>query len=413
MNALLPKDARLYVRDFPNGIFTCSGRHDYGSLGIMHNRPAFVEEKRLLGRFAKEFELVYKRFLDLQKAEAQAREAQIETALEKVRSRTMAMQRSEELTDAASLVFHQIEELGIHQWGNAFQLWDDDMKTVTSWTCTQGVESLKSRIPATEDPVMINIVKAAQRGDTLYVEEMGGKALENHYKSLTSLPVLKEVFEMLAKDGFTPPKFQVFHAAYFSYGYILFITHEPCPEAHDIFKRFATVFEQTYTRFLDLQKAEEQAREAQIEAALERLRSRTMAMHKSEELTEVALLLFQQTKSLGVNTFGAGFNIWNKEEKVCTSWMSAHDDIISEPMEIPLTEDPIWIKFYESRINGEDFWVKEVGGKELAEHYRYFQTLPAGADNKKNLLSQASPVPTVSGQSCCQFCSWQPDVYHF
>ena len=38
-------------------------------------------------------------------------------------------------------------------------------------------------------------------------------------------------------------------------------------------KRFGKVFEQTYTRFLDLQKAEAQAREAQIEAALERVRS--------------------------------------------------------------------------------------------------------------------------------------------
>ena len=58
------------------------------------------------------------------------------------------------------------------------------------------------------------------------------------------------------------------------------------------FKRFAKVFEQTYTRFLDLQKAEEQAREAQVEVALERVRARTMAMHKSEELAETAHVLF-------------------------------------------------------------------------------------------------------------------------
>ena len=45
--------------------------------------------------------------------------------------------------------------------------------------------------------------------------------------------------------------------------------------------RFAAVFEQTYTRFLDLQKAESQAREAQIEAALERVRSQSMGMQNS------------------------------------------------------------------------------------------------------------------------------------
>ena len=55
------------------------------------------------------------------------------------------------------------------------------------------------------------------------------------------------------------------------------------------FKRFANVFEQTYTRFLDLQKAEAQAREAQIELALERVRARTMAMQNSDELSETVI----------------------------------------------------------------------------------------------------------------------------
>ena len=48
-------------------------------------------------------------------------------------------------------------------------------------------------------------------------------------------------------------------------------------EASIFFRRFAKVFEQTYTRFLDLQKAEAQARESQIQLALERVRARTMA----------------------------------------------------------------------------------------------------------------------------------------
>ena len=40
----------------------------------------------------------------------------------------------------------------------------------------------------------------------------------------------------------------------------------------DILKRFSKVFDQAYIRFIDLEKAEAQAREAQIEAALERVK---------------------------------------------------------------------------------------------------------------------------------------------
>ncbi|MBK7379014.1 MAG: hypothetical protein IPJ03_08415 [Ignavibacteriales bacterium] len=61
-----------------------------------------------------------------------------------------------------------------------------------------------------------------------------------------------------------------------------------------------------------MQKAEAQAREAQIEAALERVRSRTMGMQKSDELKDAAILLFQQIKTLGVETGSCGFNIWEK-----------------------------------------------------------------------------------------------------
>ena len=66
-------------------------------------------------------------------------------------------------------------------------------------------------------------------------------------------------------------------------------------EDNNIFKRFTNVFEQAYTRFLDLQKAEA-GRKAKIEAALERVRSRSMAMHKSEELRSVVDTLYGEFK---------------------------------------------------------------------------------------------------------------------
>jgi hypothetical protein len=86
------------------------------------------------------------------------------------------------------------------------------------------------------------------------------------------------------------------HAIFFSQGYLFIISNEALPEYHEIFKRFGAIFQQTYTRFLDLQKAEAQARESQIQLALERVRARTMAMQKSDELSETVFILFQQFK---------------------------------------------------------------------------------------------------------------------
>ena len=48
--------------------------------------PPPAEMESILHKMATAFDLAYKRFLDLQKAEAQAREAKIEVALERVRA---------------------------------------------------------------------------------------------------------------------------------------------------------------------------------------------------------------------------------------------------------------------------------------------------------------------------------------
>jgi len=60
-------------------------------------------------------------------------------------------------------------------------------------------------------------------------------------------------------------------------------------------------------------------RELAIEAALERVRARTMSMQHSDELKDAAALLFQQAKALGVPAYSCGYNIWEKDEKEFTS----------------------------------------------------------------------------------------------
>src|SRR5678810_1023426 len=141
--------------------------------------------------------------------------------------------------------------------------------------------------------------KGQEEGKSFHVVEMGGKKLVAHYQYMRTLPVVGEIFDSIIEAGHPLPTFQIMHHAYFTQGFLLFITYAPVPESHDIFKRFAKVFEQTYTRFLDLQKAKGQARESQIQLALERVRARTMAMHSSSELIETAELLFDQMNQLG------------------------------------------------------------------------------------------------------------------
>ena len=122
---------------------------------------------------------------------------------------------------------------------------------------------------------------------------------------MLSLPEVRPFFQKILDEGLSFPEKQQWNAAYFSKGYLLIITLEPYPEP-EIFQRFAKVFEQTYTRFLDLQKAEAQAREAQIEG----IGTCAIPHHghaAPDELTEASEVLDQQVRALGIETWGCAF----------------------------------------------------------------------------------------------------------
>ena len=166
-------------------------------------------------------------------------------------------------------------------WSAGYCIWHENQQAITAWMSSEGVLQPPFVAPTTEDELFMEMRLGYEDGKTFHVVEMGGENLVRHYQYMRTLPVVGEILDSIIEAGHPLPTFQIMHYAYFSHGLLLFITYEPVPDAHDIFKRFATVFEQTYTRFLDLQKAEAQAREAQIEAALERVRGQVNRMAKS------------------------------------------------------------------------------------------------------------------------------------
>jgi len=280
------------------------------ALGVSTYDPLSKEQQDLFVRFRNVFELSYRRYLDIEKAIAQTREAEIELALERVRARTMAMQNSEELSDISLELFKQIQSLGVATWHCAFNIYDDADDSSIEWSTNASGIFPKYRTPRIG--IFRRYYEIGQTGQSLHIETIGEDRCAEHYDFLCTLPSVGEELIKLRNAGIAFPTSQIDHVAYFKFGYLLFITYKPAPEAHDIFKRFAKAFEQTYTRFLDLQKAEAQAREAQIEASLERVRSKTMAMHNSQDVGETATVMVDELQRLGIETIRCGIGIMHE-----------------------------------------------------------------------------------------------------
>jgi hypothetical protein len=346
----------------------------HGSLFAFFENFMPDEAKTILKRFSNVLNLAYSRFLDIQSSEAQAREARVETALERVRSRTMAMQHSEELTEAANLLFQQVQLLDLPVWSCGFNIMDNGMESCTGWMSTENKLQPAFRIPLTESPVFIRFYESRKNEIDFYAEELSGDELTAHYQYMKSLPVFGEILDDHLKSGFELPTFQINHVANFSNGNLIFITSERVPEAWNIFKRFAKVFEQTYTRFIDLQKSETQAREAQIELALERVRARTMAMFKSDELADAAAVLFEQLHQLGDTPERINIGIVNEEAGIIEWWLTEQDGRMIDRRFTMAIDEPIYMaKMYRGWKEKKKSLVIEVDGDELRLWLEYIK----------------------------------------
>jgi hypothetical protein len=290
------------------------------ALGISTYHPLTEGEIDLFKRFLKVFELAYQRYLDIEKAEAQAREAQIEVSLERVRSRSMAMHHTSELQDVINTVHQQFKALNIAVTGGAFvAINEDNSRELTIWGAG-GVTDYAERVhfPFLDRPIYTGLIAGMSNGPGLFTEEFSHEEKIEFFNHLFQHPPFSNASPERKAELLSRPGGYTRSCCVSEYTTVFVINHHGegfSEEENRVLVRFGNVFEQSYTRFLDLQKAEAQAREARIEAALERVRSKAMAMYSTTDLSTTVSTFFRELRSLNVLPWRCGVGQIDEETK--------------------------------------------------------------------------------------------------
>jgi signal transduction histidine kinase len=269
------------------------------------------------------------------------RELEIEAALEKVRSAAMAMQHSDQLAGVVGLMYRQLEDLQFGLYQVLVSIFDLDKNVIEWWSRGFGEDKLPQRniIPIINHPLPNQQLEAWKSATEYREYVLGGDekvSWEDYLFTRTDL----QYFPDHVKTQMRSIESVCLADAYMKCGVLQAAGTHPLSEKQaDILRRFARVLDQSYTRMMDLQKAEQQAHQAHIETALERVRARALAMQAPEELVEVAQLLRQEMGLLGVESLETGtVFIHNDGSDQAECWFAIRDDRLADK---PLVSDHI------------------------------------------------------------------------
>ncbi len=273
-------------------------------------------------RYSRVFDQTFTRFLDLKKAEAQAREAQIEAALERVRARTMAMHDSQDIGDTVISLFDELVGLGISDKVRCGIGILDETEVMELWTASnQGGAEVNLTIgylDMSQHPLLQGASQASKTGKKTFRYELRGADMKQYYEVINKAPDYP-----LNIDLETLPPLIIHHSFMFPNGLLYAFSEEPLPDdVSSTLKRFAVVFGQTYQRYIDLQNAETQAREATKNAAIDRVRAEIASMRTTEDLQRITPLIWRELTTLEVPFIRCGVFIIDDQTETTRTYLS-------------------------------------------------------------------------------------------
>jgi signal transduction histidine kinase len=341
---------------------------------------------KIIQRFVNVFEQTYTRFLDLQKAEEQTREAKIVAALEKVRAVAMSMMKSDDLMDVSKALLTGLNALGFENIRNTqIDILNDDKESFLNYEYSDyGVSGITEVFYNSHPQVQQFVRDVHSASDALSLIVISGQDLDEwraYRKQASHLPDPK-------LDEATSLYYYCYSIGMGALGVSSF--NPISDEKLEILKRFRNVFELAYRRYNDIVLAETQAREAVKQASLDRVRAEIASMRTSEDLNHITPIIWRELKNLEVPFFRCGVYIVDEKTEMVRLYLTTPDGKSLGVLHLSFDSNEVtnntvehWQKkqVYKTHWDKEEFinWTKSMmnlGQIQSAETYQGSTTPP-------------------------------------
>jgi len=250
----------------------------------------------------------------------------IEAALERVRTKALAMQHSDDLPITIASLLRELNHIGLASEYSGIGIINNKRKQAEFWTTINpegGQDALeKGKISLSGHPFLDGMLYSWENQEP-HTYILQGDEYHDYYQLFESSGV------KLSRDAIKESSSQTLQFCYtamFPAGALTIFRSKPIVETNShIIQRFADVFHLAYTRFQDLRNSEANVREEMKQASLDRVRGEIASMRTKEDLSEITPIVWKELTSLGVPFIRCGVFIVDEVRKSIQSYLSKPD----------------------------------------------------------------------------------------
>ena len=276
------------VREHSGWTFV-QARTSHGEIGysLWGETEPTEEAKNVLVRFAGAFDLAYKRFEDLQRAEAQAREATRQAALDRVRAEIASMRTSADLERITPLIWRELTTLGVPFFRCGVFIVDEAAEAVQVFLTTPEGKALAAMHLGFDDAPLVSDTVDHWRRESVFVQEWDAAQMKNWTAFLRGRGLIETSSGYL--DGHAPPEHLALHFVPFEQGMLYVGSTEPLDaDAIESVRSLGDAFAVAYSRYEDFQRLESKNRE--VEAAMHDLQAAQQQLVHAEKMASLGAL---------------------------------------------------------------------------------------------------------------------------